>query len=494
MNELRRKVLLPVFQLSELTTDDDSRALTRVIKQKHEHATFTYHYRYVQADDTGTRFNYNLLPLVLDRNSVPWSLGTLYILAQLAGEALPVMTTYHGKAEDLGAYKEWLDTHEQSDDLVFRFPKMKQARTTYRYRGYLQLLIQAGEIASSTAKRRMATVVAFYRWLIENNYFQPEYPAWEEKKYQLAFKTAEGVAVSKKVVSTDVSVRAPKSEDPFDGTIQDGGKLRPLTGKEQNWLLEATRAKGNTECYLLQLFMLATGARIQTACTLRLRHFRNLNPRYAKALTGSGEVFKLNAGPGTGIDTKDDKNGVLQIPRPVYELFQTYAFSERAKLRKIRFVIKHGEPADPYLFITQQGNPYYTSKDDARPFKPNLDRRHEKIGQPVRQFLKDQVIPFVRERYDTYFRYRPHDLRASFGMNMTEVLMGLVQKKTITLSRARMIVKELLWHESFATTDLYLNYPSQMGEIYAAINGWGEQLQAWIEQGRRMTASELPDE
>jgi hypothetical protein len=255
-----------------------------------------------------------------------------------------------------------------------------------------------------------------------------------------------------------------------------------LTTKEQNWILEATRAKGNTECYLIQLFMLATGARIQTASTLRLRQFTHPNPRYAKALTGSGEVFKLNAGPGTGIDTKNDKNGVLQIPRPVYELFRTYAVSERAKVRRERFIVKHGESTDPYLFLTQQGNPYYTSKAEARPFNPDLDRRHGKTGQPVRQFLKEHVIPFVREHHDKHFHYRLHDLRASFGMNMTEVLMDLVQKKTITPSRARMIVKDLLWHESFATTDLYLNYRSQMDAIYEAVNGYGKQLQEWIAQ------------
>jgi hypothetical protein len=47
MRELRRKVLLPVFQLSELTTDDDPRALTRHIKQGKGHRALTYQYRFV---------------------------------------------------------------------------------------------------------------------------------------------------------------------------------------------------------------------------------------------------------------------------------------------------------------------------------------------------------------------------------------------------------------------------------------------------------------
>lgn len=492
MRELRRKVLLPVFQLSELTTVDDPRALKRIIKQGKGHPALTYHYRFVWDEHGGRKFNYNLFPVVLDRNAAPWPLGTLYILAQLEAETTPAMTTYQGRVDDLGAYKEWLDTHDRPDDLMFQFPKIKLRRPTYRYRGHLQQQIQAREIAPTTAKRRMGTVMAFYRWLIDSHYFQPEYPPWEETHYQLTFKTVEGLAISKKVVSTDMSIRAPKSEDPFAGTIQDGGKLRPLTGKEQNWILEATEAKGNTECYLIQLFMLATGARIQTAGTLRLRHFTQPNPAYAKALTGGGEVFKLKAGPGTGIDTKNDKNGVLQVPRPVYELLLTYALSERANMRRGRFVAKHGEHTDPYLFLTQQGSPYYMAKADALRFNPDLDRRHEKTGQPVRQFLKEHVIPYVRERYDTNFHYRIHDLRASFGMNMTELLMEQVQKQTITLSRARMTVKDLLWHENFATTDLYLNYRNQMDEIYAAVNEYGKQLQEWIE--RAMKGEEVTNE
>ena len=125
----------------------------------------------------------------------------------------------------------------------------------------------------------MGTLISFYKWLIAHNHFTPEYPTWEEKEYQLSFKSADGRQLSKTVVSTDLSISAPKAEDDFDGTIQDGGKLRPLTGKEQDWLLEAAECKGNSECLLLQLFMLGTGARIESACTLRVRHFSNPEPK-----------------------------------------------------------------------------------------------------------------------------------------------------------------------------------------------------------------------
>jgi integrase len=485
MRELRRKVILPIFQLSEVTEEDDPRALTRVIRQGKGHPTLTYYYRYVWDEEAERGLNYNLFPVVLERNGAPWPLGSLFILSLLEGRIAPVMTTYQSKADDLGAFREWLDTHENPNELLLQIPRIKLRRPTYRYRGYLQQQIQACEIAPATAKRRMGTVIAFYRWLINNKHIEPEYPTWEEHDYQLSFKTIDGRVLSKKVISTDLSIFAPKSEDPFSGTINDSGRLRPLSCKEQIWILEATEAKGNTECYLIQLFMLATGARIQTAGTLRLKHFANPTPRFSKSLTGDGEVFKMKAGPGTGIDTKNDKVGVLQVPRPLYELLHTYALSKRAETRRSRMVDKYEDNHDPYLFITQQGNPYYTAKSETMRFNPELDRRHEKTGQPVRQFLKEHVMPYVQMHHDKSFHYRIHDLRASYGMNITELLTGLVQKGTINLNRARMIVKDLMWHESFVTTDLYLNYRSQMDVIYEAVNGYGEQLQRWIDQAMK---------
>lgn len=480
MKELRRKVLVPVFQLSELCAPDDPRALKRVIKQGVGREALSYYYRFVVDEHSGVGYNYNLFPMVLARSGVPWSLGTLYVLSQLEGKVHLNMTSIQSRADDLGAYKEWLDQHNHPDKLLLSFPKIKLSRPTYRYQGYLRQQIFAQEISASTAKRRMASVIGFYRWLVNNKFLEPEYPLWEEKQYQLFFKNTQGFSISKSVTTTDVSIKAAKAEDPFEGAIQDGGKLRPLTAEEQRWVLEAADVKGNTEAYLLQLFMLCTGARIQTACTLRVRHVTQDNPKFSKALSGDGEVFRLKAGPGTGIDTKNDKTGVLQMPRSLYEILRIYALSARATKRRQK--TKGGDYPDQYLFLTQQGNPYYEAKAEALRFDPNLNIRHQKTGQSLRQFIKDQAIPYICERYDPNFRYRIHDLRASFGMNMTEIQSGLVQNGVITLHKARMNVKDLMWHQSLATTDLYLNYRSQMDAMYAAVNNYGEQLQVWIKQ------------
>jgi len=485
MKELRRKVLLPVFQLSELVDQNDPRAIERTIKQGKGHPALTYRYRFVWDEYENRGYNYNLFPVVLDRKSAPWALGTIFILSQLEVETQPVMATFITRADDLGAFKEWLDSQDNPEELLFYFPKPKLRRTTYRFRGYLQRQIQAREIGAATAKRRMGTLISFYKWLVENDHLKPEYPTWEEKEFQLSFKTADGRQLSKTVVGTDLSIPAPKAENDFDGAILDGGKLRPLTGKEQDWVLEAAEVKGNSECLLLQLFMLGTGARIESACTLRVRHFSDPAPHYSKSLAGEGEVYRLKAGPGTGIETKNDKLGTFQIPRPLYELLHAYALSERAELRCKRYIAKHGEHPDPFLFLTQQGSPYYTAKAEALRFNPDLNRRYAKNGQPVRQFIKDHAIPFVREKYDKDFFYRPHDLRASFGMNMTEALLKQVETGQITLHRARLIVKDLMWHKSSATTDLYLDYKKNIDAFYNAINCYGEHLQRWTDQAMR---------
>jgi len=285
------------------------------------------------------------------------------------------------------------------------------------------------------------------------------------------------------VTSTDLQILASKADDPLDDTIQDDGKLRPLLLEEQKWVMEAADALGNGEMYLFILFMLLTGARIQTVGTLRVRHFIQANPAFSNGIAGQGQVFKLKAGPGTGIDTKRNKNKTLQIPNLLYEALHVYVTSDRARRR--REMAAGGDHLDQYFFLTQQGSPYYTAKAQSSRYDPSMARRHHKNGGTVRQFLKERLIPFVRNRYDPKFKFRIHDLRATFGMNQTDIQMSLVQAGVIALNKARSIVKELMWHTSSATTDKYLDYRKQMKMIHAVINGHGDHVQGWIDRAMR---------
>lgn len=479
MGKLRRKIVVPSFCLTEVCNADDPKAVSRSICPRADEQ-FVYHVRPVIDSVGGEPTQFNLLPVILDSRSAPWDLGMQFLFGRLEAETNPNMLTLRSLADDLSAFKFWIDGYDDPNSLVTCFPKMKLRRVTYRYRGALKQMIEAGDIAASTAKRRMGTVVQFYRWMIGEKLLSPENNPWEERTYSLTFKGAFGAQFTKKIQSSDLALPASTNTDPFDGTIYDEGRLRPLSMDEQKWILRASSTLGNPEMSLLLLVMLLTGARIQTASTLRVEHFSKYPVPLSQGVNGNGLVFKLNAGPGTSIDTKGGKRGVLHFPAPLYEALHIYSSSIRAQRRRARS--PGGDHEGQYLFLTQQGTPYYAARRDSYAFDPDLKRRYHQNGGTVRQFLKDRLIPFVRANFKPDFYFKPHDLRASFGMNQTDMQMTLVRDGLITHSKARTNVMALMWHSSTEVTDKYLNYREHIAMIYAAVNGYGDLVHEWIEQ------------
>jgi hypothetical protein len=148
---------------------------------------------------------------------------------------------------------------------------------------------------------------------------------------------------------------------------------------------------------------------------------------------------------------------VLHIPVWFYRMLKTYALSERAANRRERAV--GGDTEDQYLFLSQRGAPLYQSKGDAQTFDRTNELRHQKVGQGVRQFLTERVIPFIREKYAVpSFAYQFHDTRATAGMNWTDRQLLLVSQGQATLHEAREFVRVRMGHESSAVTDRYLKY------------------------------------
>ncbi|KVT54011.1 hypothetical protein WK55_22005 [Burkholderia ubonensis] len=319
----------------------------------------------------------------------------------------------------------------------------------------------------------MNAVVALYRWLVSEGLISPAAPLWQEKDRYLGFKNAKGVGSMIKVKVTDVSIKVPVQNDPYDGIIDDGGRLRPLTLGEQKWIIEALAELDNPEMTLIHALMLATGARIQTVLTLRVWHARLEAPEHM------GEL-RLPVGPGTGIDTKHGKRATMHIPCWLQERLHIYSLSDRATTRRMR--APGGDRKDQYLFLTQQGNPYYQGKSEARRFDPSMNVRHQKRAQTVRAFITEHVIPYVRERYDPKFHYRIHDLRATYGMNLTDIQLGLVEQKKTTLARAREFVRTRMWHERGSTTDLYLNYRRNNDMVYEAVDAHEQYYRELIER------------
>ncbi|WDH22461.1 site-specific integrase [Pseudomonas chlororaphis] len=415
----------------------------------------------------GTQFN--LFPVVLDSNGVPWAEAVVYLLSRLENSIEPNMETYRCIADDLAAYLRFI---EDSSIVWTEFPLSKLLRPTYRYRASLMLDIASGTLSSSTAKRRMGAVVGFYRWLISESVLKPECQPWTESDRFITFSDSRGLSVGKKVATTDLKILTPKSNDPYGEHIEDGGKLRPLELAEQEVVLQSLGEYGNTELTLIHLIALFTGARLQTVLTLKVMTVNEV------MLSHDGLDVRIPVGLGTGVDTKKGKPHVLHMPKWLWERLVIYANSVRAIKRRER--ANGGDYRGQYLFLSVRGAPFYESRSEALIYDEEKNLRHTKTGQAVRQLISQYIIPRIRKRLSGSFSYRFHDLRATYGMNLTDQQLVRVQRGEISLHEAREFVKTRMGHESSQTTDLYLNYRGRIKFHRAVNDAYGEHLRGLI--------------
>lgn len=456
-----KKILLPQLELTETTSRDDPEATSVIVPSPSQEASEVYFVkpklravtsRLKSGEPYLQKYQVNLFPVVLDSNGVPWAEAVIYLLSRIESAVAPVMATYAGIAEDLATYRRFLDEYEIDWTI---FSAQKASRPTYRFNGHLKYAVADGAVAATTARRQMGTVIGFYRWLTAERVLIPKYPPWKESDHFIEFKDSRGFERTKKVITTDVSIKIAKQTNPYDVTIEDGGKLRPLPLNEQEWVMDALISAGNTEMTLIHLFGFLTGARIQTILTFRVRH---VLPQVGEQQT---EELRVPIGPGTGIDTKNNKQMVLHVPVWFYEMLRIYAISARAQKRRAR--ADGGDHEDQYLFLSVRGAPLYQSKSDSGAFNATNKLRHIKAGQGVRQFITERVIPFIRKKYNVpAFHYQFHDTRATAGMNLTEHQLRLVEQGKATLHEAHEYVRVWMGHDSTATTDRYLQFKQNL--------------------------------
>lgn len=466
MKTSAKKIILPCIEITKVSTAKTPEAVAVILPPLLDDAAQVYFISPRHKGRTGMRRDglpvwekqrYNHFPVVLDSTGAPWAEAMVYLLAKLEGATDPSMSTYHSLASGLAAFRMFLD--ETGIDWL-KFPAFKLARPTYRFNGYLTKLVRGKEIAGNTARRQMGTVIGFYRWLVKEKVFVPENPLWVESDRYIKFEDSHGRTGTKPVVTTDVTIHVPKNEDPYGGYIDDGGKLRPLPYKEQEWLIDALMHRGNTEMSLIHLLGMLTGGRIQSILTFKVSHTKQ---PLSNAVFGE---IRVPIGLGTDIDTKKNKKMTLYIPVWLYEKLQIYSNSDRAKKRRAK--AKGGDTDDQYLFLSVRGAPLYEDKDDALEYDEEANTRYTRKGQGVRQFITERVLPYIRKKFGPEakdFKYRFHDTRATAGMNWTDHQLSLVEQGKTTLSEAREFVKTRMGHKSANTTDLYLQYRKNLALV-----------------------------
>lgn len=462
-----RKVCIPEYSVTELAEASDANAsrivlpndVTYLVRAKHTEVA-----GYLRdGKPTSLPLRFQSFPIIFQGDGKPWDEANVFLFKMLENTSSPNMGTFIGMAEDLAAYRRFIESVPID---WLSFPAHRLARPTYRYRSHLIHETLAGELKASTANRRIGVVVRFYRWIIEEGLMTPDNPPWKDKVSLVSTRGDYGQPGVMRIKSTDLRINVPKQDDPTNESICDGGKLRPLSPTEQDWLVEALEEVGNTELTMIHLFALVTGARIQTILTFKVRNVMKLDC--------SDKAPMCPVGPGTGVDTKNNKKMTLCIPPWFCESLLTYVLSERARKRRLSAI--GGDADDQYLFLTVHGAPMYVSKQD----KANVEfrpRRHRIAGQAVRQNIYDSVIPLIREKHDAKFHYRFHDLRASYGMNIVDHLAPLIDSGKISYTAALNFVRTRLGHESLSTTERYLKYRANQKMARRVQDEWESRLQ-----------------
>jgi hypothetical protein len=168
--------------------------------------------------------DFNHFPVVINADGTPWNHANLYLLNRLKEFRLPSYKTLASIANDLVAFKRFIDV-DRIDYL--HSPKRKINRPTLRYRFHLQDEINSGRQAIATAKRRMQSVIGFYRWLTTKQGVIFDYPLWNESEVFISFKNPYGFSGSKSVLTTDISIKCPVHSETYTDYIHDGGRLKP---------------------------------------------------------------------------------------------------------------------------------------------------------------------------------------------------------------------------------------------------------------------------
>ena len=404
------------------------------------------------------------VPVILKPDGSIWKHGSLYILARATDFDPPSDQTLKGYAKSLVDY---MNTLAQDDVDYLATPKRQGARPTYHYKAELSFKVNVNEIAASTANGRISAVVNFYRWMKDRYDYHPTEALWNEKVYKIPYQDKRGFYRNRPVITTDLRIKA-STEDPTGEYVIDEGKLYPYSQEQQIALVQALVASGNTEMFLSFLLSIFTGSRISTTFTIRRSNI--IDPE-----TVNTNEIAVRIGRGSLIDNKLNKSMLIYVPAWLNAVLYFYINSERYKRRAARSSNQEG--GEQYVFLTQHGNPYYISKNDRErgQGKPIQD------GYSVRQFASKKLQLLINQT-DKPFKFRFHNLRASFCMNeIDQRLQGVRNGDTDKVFAVLTTVQERMGHADFTTTQRYFRYREQREVSLQAQSKFENHLQTLAE-------------
>ncbi|MDP6000436.1 site-specific integrase [Acinetobacter bereziniae] len=390
-------------------------------------------------------------PSLIKSDNTVWHLASAYfnhlLIDQRKSTAL-----LESVASDLIDFLRFLENTEL--DILYLPPKPEK-RVTYQFHTSLLQRIRLGLISPSTARQRMNRILRFYDFLISENVFTSEElknRPYEKIRTYVSCISATGDVYKKQVDTSNLKIRhSPRPS--YGDEIIDGGRLHPLSMIEQQIFLKYLEQYGSRDFQLICYMALYTGARLQSICTLRAFHIKEL---LTKQMPNSvDDTYSIRIGGKSIIDTKGGYEHNLKVPAWLIQDIDQYLSSESWKQRASQSLYKVED--ENYVFLTKHGNPYYTSIKEIE--DRNLQLFSKKIkfsihrGNAARQALT-KLINLMHKNKEDIKTFTLHDLRATFGVN----LLLSASKHVNDIDKILPYIQSRMGHRNIMSTIHYVRY------------------------------------
>ena len=412
------------------------------------------------------------LPFLFHANGDPWHEANSYVLSVIRDSPVRVSRTdgIRKLASKLLDYLRFCEDNEQ-EWLDFSGTRMSMHPTTR----YFHRLITEGKRSNSVINQYTGAVYGFYQYVSEN--WHPLYMNKVDtvKYVKMMVETSTGTK-SFEVRKRGQTKKVPRRAMPQIGYIrEDGEDLRPLHNSELQVLM-LSLSDGEVWSAVERLIVhvsLLTGARKQTVLTLRLRHLKRFRPEFLQ----KDNTYKLFAGPGTGIDTKNNKLQDLYFPRPLAEELCRLIASPLMLARQKKFQAKLAKEFpqvqmtgdEMYVFLSDQGNSYYMAKDDPR---------YTLVKSPQSGQVADTIRRKIRRLDIKNFPcdFTCHWLRATYAYILYQRLKALVSKELLPSGDIIDFIQSRMHHEARETTENYLKLFTMTHEKVLVQEFWEYRL------------------
>lgn len=395
-----------------------------------------------------------IMPTIIQSNGEVWEISSLYFIKYLQIQGGRDYKTLLSIAYDLLDFYRFIeDCQFENEDFDWLYlPLEEEDRVINRYVAHLDRLYNQNLIKSSTRSKKINSIVNFYKFSFKNKLFDKGVI-----KNGLPFQViarniktvdALGFTQIKEVETTNLARRVAKRKETVDG-ILDGRTLHPIEPNHQSIITQILDNHPSRAFQLYVRFALETGARSQTISTIRVHHIKEI----LKGKTILGDKLRLNVGNGSSIDSKFSTEISIYIPKQL--CLDLIEFTESITWKKSAKKSNYGLTDNNYVFLTKNGTPYYTSKQEINELENSENGLNQNIA--VGGTLKSQLkvlLEMIQAKHSDFPVFSLHDLRATFALNNLKNCIDMGWSN----SQSLLHIKKLLGHRSTQITERYLSY------------------------------------